>query len=179
MLGVSMNRPIRAGVVGLAVACVVSVPTTASAATKTFDDPAGDSGSATDIRTVTVTYEARLKVVATYPDSTLKGSFLRYWLNTAPKNPGPEYLVTVVPNSDSFGISKIKRFGQIHGQAVDCAGFRAKADIFSEKPRTWIRIPARCLGEPGRIAVAVQTRHGKQSDWVKAPQTFLAFVRQG
>lgn len=160
-----------------AVAATVLVAAPCLAASRSYTDPAGDSGKATDLRAVTVSYDARLRVTATYPGSSLKKSVLRYWLDTLPHNHGPEFLVVVVPNSDGSGILAIDDWGQIRGDPVDCAGFGAHADVFATRHKTWVGLPPSCIGAPHKVSVALQSRRGKSSDWVKDTRTYLPPVK--
>jgi hypothetical protein len=173
-----MRRLIKTALVGMGTVALMATTVNAHAAVGHFTDPSGDSGAATDIKRVDVGYGKRLTVIVRYPGSDLQGSILRYYLDTDRGNFGPEYLATVIPNSDIFGITKVENWKHPNqGTPVSCPGFRAFADAFNDgPPRTWVKIPPRCIGAPDAIRVAVRTKHGASSDWARAPRTFLPSV---
>lgn len=175
------SRPARtrtAAAIVAALAATMWAPGAAQAETRAFRDPAVDSGQATDLRRVIVKYEHRLRITATYPGDTLEGSVVRYWIDTRRRDPGPEYFVEVRPNSELGDLQRVDTWSTTGGEAVECPSLRAHADIFAEKPRTWLRVGARCLGSPGKVRVAVQTRDGASRDWVESRRTFTAAVHR-
>ena len=56
---------------------------------------------------------------------------------------------------------------------------RLRADIFTAKPVS-IRIPRRCLTNPGRVRVAVQFKDESMStvDWAVDHRTFAPWVKR-
>jgi hypothetical protein len=176
-----MRHLTRAGLSALATAALLTPMTAAEAADRSFSDPAGDSGRATDISRVDVSYsKKRLRVTARYPGSDLQGSNVRYWLDTD-KDRRPDVFVHIIPNSDGLFLMEVNGFNKpFSGDPIPCRGFRAWADIFDSRgKRTWVKIPSRCLGDPGKVRVAVQTKRGKASDWVRDVKTFLPGVKRG
>jgi hypothetical protein len=61
---------------------------------------------------------------------------------------------------------------------VDCPPLRAYADIFADKPRTWVSMRPNCVGAPGKVRVAVVTRDGASRDWVERRRKFTAPVHR-
>lgn len=175
-MSVRRSVGIALAAVSLTVGSVLSIASPAQASTRTFTDPSGDSGQATDIRTVRVKYAKRLTVVVTYPGSSLVGSRIHYFIDTARKNPGPEYALTVVPNSEISPLVKVSGFRDHRGEPVVCRGLRASADISSTRPRTSMSVPAKCITSPGKVRVAVRTKAAGGSDWARARRTFLGSV---
>jgi hypothetical protein len=162
-----------------ALAATALAPWAAQAETRKFGDPAGDSGEATDIRRVVVRYEHRLRITVRYPGDTLEGSSrVHYWIDTRRRNPGPEYFVEVLPNTELGDLLRVDTWSTADGEAVDCPSLRAYADIFAEKPRTWVSMRPRCVGAPGTVRVAVVTRDGASRDWVERRRTFTAAVHR-
>lgn len=147
----------------------------ANAEVKVFDDPRGDNGKAADIRTTFIDYGQKLIVVVHYPGSSLVNNKLRYYIDTDRSDVGPEYLATVIPNSDVFGITEVENWKRPNqGDPVECPGFRASADALNPGPkRTNIRIPARCIDAPDEVRVAVWFKRGASSDWARDVKRFL------
>lgn len=167
-----------AAVAAVAVMASLTVLQPAEADTRRFSDRAGDTSLPTDITTVRVSNGAELLEVAVRPGRVKFGDSFSYWLDTRAKNPGPEYKVGVVPNSDAFGLLRVGAFGQ-RGTPVPCEGLRATADVFAPE---WISIsvPRSCLRDPGKVRVAVKARYtdGGTSvvDWAPAKRTFFGWV---
>lgn len=145
--------------------------------TRTFYDKAGDTGVRADITKVRVTNGENIKV-AVRPGRLKIGDYFRFWLDTRPKNAGPEYLVEVYPNSDGFGLARVDAFGD-KPRPVRCDGLRATADIYAPD---WVSIsvPRSCLRDPGKVRVAVRGSYqysgGRIVDWAPAKRQFFAWV---
>jgi hypothetical protein len=175
-----MRRLIKTALAAGATAALMATTLNAHADVQIFDDPKGDSAHATDIRSTFIDYGQKLIVVVHYPGSSLANNVLRYYIDTDRSDVGPEYLATVYPNSDVFGITKVENWNKPNqGTPVRCPGFRALADGLNPGPkRTNVRIPARCIGAPDSVRVAVWFRHGASSDWAKATHKFLPTVNR-
>jgi hypothetical protein len=173
------TRVVRgSAVVGVTVLASLALLQPASADTRRFSDPNGDTGLPADITTVRVTNGSERVKVKARPGRVEFEDFFTYWLDTRPKNPGPEYRVDVVPNSDAFGLTRVDAFGE-QGTPVPCDGLRATAD--NSNPE-WISIsvPRSCLENPGKVRVAVKARYtdGDTSvvDWAPAKRKFFGWV---
>jgi hypothetical protein len=173
-----MRRLITTAIAAAATAALLTPTLDASAEVHVYDDPAGDSGKATDIRTTFIDYGQRLIVVVHYPGSSLEGSILRYYIDTDRSDVGPEYLATVIPNSDGFGLAAVEGWRKPNqGTPVECPGLRAHADALNPGPkRTNVRIPGSCIGGPDEVRVAVATKNGAAADWARDTRRFLAPV---
>jgi len=177
-----MRTLTRAGLTTLATAALISPALSAQAAEKSFRDPSGDSGRATDISRVDVKYDdKRLRVTARYPGSELTGSRVRYWLDTDRSDKGPEIFIDIIPNSDGLFMAEVEGWKKpFRGDPIECRGFRAWADGLNDAPkRTWMKVPSSCIDSPKKVRVAVQTKRGSSSDWVKDVNTFLPAVKRG
>ena len=161
-----------------AAALIATTLNPAHADVRVFDDPQGDSGNAADIKTTFIDYGKKLIVVVHYPGSSIENNKLRYYIDTDRSNKGPEYLATVIPNSDGLGIAKVNNWKRPNqGDPVDCPGFRAHADALNGGPaRTNVRIPARCIDAPDAVRVAVQFKRGASEDWARGEHRFLGSV---
>ena len=173
------TRVVRtAAVVGVTVMASLTLLQPASADTRRFSDPNGDTGLPADLTTVKVTNGSELVKVKARPGRVEFEDFFTYWLDTRPKNAGPEYRVDVVPNSDAFGITRVDAFGQ-QGTPVPCAGLRARADNSAPE---WISIsvPRSCLDNPGKVRVAIKARYTDEDtsvvDWAPAKRKFSGWV---
>jgi hypothetical protein len=167
-----------AAVLGVALVASLSALQPANAETRRFRDQAGDTGLSADITTVRVSNGPDLVEVAIRPGRVEFGDHFTFWLDTRPKNPGPEYKVGVLPNSDAFGMTRVGAFGQ-RGTPVPCDDLRATADHFAP---AWVSIsvPRSCLGDPGKVRVAVKARYVDGDagivDWAPARRTFFGWV---
>lgn len=158
-------------------AALITLPP-ASADIRRFTDRAGDTGLPADITTVRVDNGAELVTVRVRPGRVEFDDQFTFWLDTRPRNPGPEYRVGVQPNSDAFGMTRVDTFAD-QGTPVRCDELRATADHFSPG---WVSIsvPRSCLRNPGKVRVAVRARYtdGATSvvDWAPARRTFFGWV---
>lgn len=163
----------------LATALTVVATAPAEAQIAHFDDPSGDSGSVVDFTRATVAYNKVLRVAAAYPDSTLDiGTRINVWLDTKRADPGPEYRVSMLPNTDFLQITPVERFGGPAGDPVRCRSFRAHADVFDDSNRVWIKMKATCVDAPSSIRVAVEAKRRGDVEWIKARNTFLPRVQR-
>ena len=164
-----------AGVVVLA--SLLALPT-ASADTRRFRDAAGDTGLPADLTTVRVSNGTETVDISARPGRVEFGDIFVFWLDTRPRNAGPEYKVVVVPNSDAFGLVRVGAFGK-RGRPVPCDGLRATADHGAPE---WVSasVPRSCLRDPGKVRVAVKARYtdGDTSvvDWAPAKRRFFGWV---
>ena len=173
-------RAVRGGdaLLGLALLASLTALPSAEADVRRFRDAAGDTGLPADLTTVRVDNGADTVEVKARPGRVGFEDLFTFWLDTRPKNPGPEYKVVVVPNSDSFGLLRVDAFGQ-QGTPVPCDGLRATADNFTPE---WVStsVPRSCLRHPGKVRVAVKARYtdGDTSvvDWAPAKRTFFGWV---
>jgi hypothetical protein len=167
-----------AAVVGVALMASLSTLQPAHADTRRFTDRAGDTSLPADLTTVRVSNGPERLQVAVRPGRVQAGDYFAFWLDTRPRNAGPEYKVGVLPNSDGFGLVRVGAFGQ-QGTPVRCDGLRATADAFAPE---WVSIsvPRSCLRNPGGVRVAVKARYteGEQQvvDWAPARRRFFGWV---
>jgi hypothetical protein len=167
-----------AAVVGVTVMASLTVLQPAHADTRRFSDRAGDTSLPADITTVRVSNGAERLTIAIRPGRVELGDDFTFWLDTRAKNPGPEYKVGVVPNSDAFGLVRVDAFGE-RGTPVPCEGLRATADAFTPE---WVStsVPRSCLHDFGRVRVAVKARYANGDtsvvDWAPAKRKFFGWV---
>lgn len=177
---VPRDRRVRRGAAVVAVALLASLSAlpSAEADTRRFRDAAGDTGLPADLTTVRVSNGPDTVKITARPGRVEFEDLFVYWLDTRPKNPGPEYKVVVVPNSDAFGLLRVGAFGE-RGTPVTCDGLRATADHFTPD-RVSTSVPRSCLRNPGKVRVAVKARYtdGDASvvDWAPARRSFYGWV---
>jgi hypothetical protein len=160
----------------------------ASAATRSFADLTGDSGTAPDVVGATVRNPPRgsqNRLVVSIRHAGIPHTFVSFfiWFDTNTAHAGPEYRFRVIPNSE--GVFLLRWRGGWSGRSagkVNCPRLGAAADMFSDAP---VRVmgPRSCLGGAGRIKVAVLTRDDqppavsiRHTDWAPAARTFLRVV---
>jgi hypothetical protein len=179
-------RPLRSLIVtaaasAAAASLVVAGP--ASARTIVFHDRTGDTDAPSDITRVVVdnaTHGSRVIVTARM-GNMIAGDSATLWLDTAPRNAGPEYTLRIYPESDGFALRRVGTFAA-RGHAVRCTGLRAHAltgfhvtDRFS--------VPRACLRHPGKVRVAIKGRYQYATrivtDWAPRHHHFFGWVRRG
>jgi hypothetical protein len=167
-----------AAVVGLTLMASLTALQPAYADTRRFTDRAGDTSLPADITTVRVSNGAELIKVAIRPGRVEFEDQFTFWLDTRPKNAGPEYKVGVLPNSEAFGLLRVGAFNE-QGTPVRCDGLRATADHFTPE---WVSIsvPRSCLRHPGKVRVAAKARYTDGDttvvDWAPAKRKFFGWV---
>ena len=167
-----------AAVVGLTLMASLTALQPAYADTRRFTDRAGDTSLPADITTVRLSHGAELIKVAIRPGRVEFEDQFTFWLDTRPKNAGPEYKVGVLPNSEAFGLLRVGAFSE-QGTPVRCDGLRATADHFTPE---WVSIsvPRSCLRHPGKVRVAAKARYTEGDttvvDWAPAKRKFFGWV---
>lgn len=150
----------------------VAVLTPAQADTRTFRDKGGR------LTTVKVTHGGTNVTVAANVGPMEIGSYFTFWLDTNARNAGPEYKTEVYPNSDGLAVLRVGSFSD-KGTAIRCDGFRASADVFGPEVVT-IKVPRSCIGNPGRVRVAVRAYYEVPGpnviDWGPARRQFFGWV---
>ncbi len=166
-----------AAVVSAALLASASVLAPASAATTTVHD------KAPHLTTVVLTHgPANVKVKADVGPMAI-GSYFTFWFDTAPKNAGPEYKVTLYPNSE-IGERPVIRVGSFNdkGKGTTCDGLRGTADVYGSEFVT-LKVPRSCLGTPAKVRVAVRGYYAVPGpnviDWAPAYRTFSSWVATG
>ena len=147
----------RAGAVAAAAlipaACLVP---TASADIATFPDVGGH------ITSVRVSHGPKTVGVTAFDAEMTLTTFYRFWLDTNSDDPGPEYMVEVIPDSDGFGLATVANFAS-SGKAKRCDGLTALADT-SGPEYAKIVVPRSCLGTPSKVRVAVVAYYNEDDD---------------
>lgn len=144
-----------------------------------YDDPVGDS-TYVDISKVRVTHSNAVKVKVKSALPLDYSQTYGFWIDVGRGGSRPDYYVAFAANADfDDTLGKVRSFSDRRGRSIRCPKMRARADAFSPKPVS-IRIPRRCLGNPGRVRVAVEfddTEHGTE-DWSADRRTFGPWVKR-
>lgn len=153
-------------------------PAPAMADTEVFDDLVGDS-TFVDISRVRVVHRDSVIVRVRSAVPLTAGQLYAFWID-AGHGPQPDYYVSFRANTEFDEVLRIVRsFGSRRSQSVRCRGLRLRADIFTDKPVS-IRVPRRCLKNPGRVRVAVQFKDESADtvDWAADRRTFGPWVKR-
>ena len=153
-------------------------PAPAMADTKVFDDPVGDSAFV-DISRVRVIHRDSVIVRVRSAVPLSAGQLFAFWID-AGDGRHPDYYVDFRANAGFDEVlRRVRFFGDRRSRFVQCPGLRARADIFADKPVS-IRIPRRCLKNPGSVRVAVQFKDESMStvDWAADHRTFGPWVKR-
>ena len=153
-------------------------PAPAMADTKVFVDPIGDS-TFVDISRVRVVHRDSVVVRVRSAVPLAAGQVYAFWID-AGHGPRPDYYVDFRANTGFDEVlRRVRSFGDRRSRFVQCPGLRLRADIFADKP-VRIRIPRRCLKNPGRVRVAVQFKDEIMStvDWAADRRTFGPWVKR-
>ena len=167
------KHTVRAAAV--AAACLtasVALAPAASADTRTFKDKGGH------LTTVVVAHTSSKVTVTADVGPMDIGDYSTFWLDTDAQNSGPEYKAEVWPNSDGIHLLRVGSFSSA-GTAVDCDGFRARADVYGPEEVS-ITVPRSCIGKPPEVRVAVRSFYDVPGpdviDWGPATKKFFGWV---
>lgn len=157
--------------VGLAVLTVAVTAQPAAAVVRTFDDGGGY------LTTVRVRHGAENLRVKADVGAYEVGSRFVFWLDTDSDDPGPEYKISVFPNSEVAPLKAVETFAD-SGSDVSC-DYRASADAFGAHVVT-IVVPRSCLGTPDAVGVSIKARYAvpgpNVTDYGPARQEFFPAV---
>ncbi len=153
----------------------------ATAEVLTVED-AADNPDGVEVTAMRTAYKDRLRIVLEHeglPDDAAVEA--TYWLDTKPRNRGPEYRIRVAANSDVMLLEGVDRWND-DGKRQKCKRLSAKADAFSDDPIV-VRVHGACLGDPAKVRVAArvkQVRAGEKAevDWVPDKHTYTPWVRR-
>lgn len=126
----------------------------AQAASERFTDH--DGGAETAITSVRVhNGDARLSVYLRHRETM---HLDRVWLDTRPNDPGPEYRVSVLANSDyDDPLIEVESFDTNRGPSQRCPGIALHSDVYDNEPVSYVKIPQSCLAGPGKVRVAADS----------------------
>ena len=168
-------RHLSTWTLGLALAIC---PASAMADTEVFDDPVGDS-TFVDISRVRLVHRDSVIVRVRSAVPLTAGQVYAFWID-AGHGRGPDYYVDFRANAGFEEVlRRVRFFGDRRSRFVQCPGLRLRADILADKPVS-IRIPRRCLKNPGRVRVAVQFKDESMDtvDWAADRRTFGPWVKR-
>jgi hypothetical protein len=155
-----------------------TAPAPAMADSEVFDDPVGDS-TFVDISHVRVVHRDAVVVRVRSAVPLRTGQLFAFWID-AGHGRRPDYYVAFRANAGfDDAVGRVHGFGDRRPDLVQCPGMRARADIFADKPVS-IRIPRRCLSNPGSLRVAVRFKDENMNtvDWAVGRRTFGPWVKR-
>jgi hypothetical protein len=104
-----------------------------------------------------------------------------FWLDTNPNDPGPEYRVDALPNTEVIPLQKVANFDS-GGIDLKCSGLRVLADASDgdETPYAKIIVPRSCLGTPSKVRVSVVGFYETPTvtDWAPGERRFYPWVNR-
>jgi hypothetical protein len=162
----ALMRSFRSARLLLSIAFVIlAVAGPASAATRRFSDAADASGI--DIRSVRVHYGDWLRITAAQDGRVRLRQTYRFWVDTKPSNPGPEYYYMFHPNTDSGVFKKVDGFRDSTKQSVRCGrAWGGTADAFRPHQPVVALVSGRCLGDAATVRVSMRfTEENGSGDW--------------
>jgi hypothetical protein len=168
---------------GLATAAIVaSAAAPAVAQSRTFHDARGDVTASVDIQRVRVVNGSATKhavrIFVTQRDLR-PGDRTTVWLDTKPRNRGPEYRADGKANTNDLGLVRVNTWKD-PGKVVKAPRFVMHSDGNAPGDRTRFFIPRHAIGDPGAIRVSARAqRHGPQGvvrDWAPSAHTFYGWV---
>jgi hypothetical protein len=173
------------GFVGWAVAAGVAMGLgamgVAQADVARFVDANNDTSSSADIRVVQVDNTSTVRgkvIVRILQDKIRVGDSVEIFFDTRPRDPGPEFSIGGTFGSE-YGMNHRERWGAYGPFIPYRCGYRMKGDYTDG--RTRVAVPRKCLGNPGKIRVAVRVERGNpptSRDWARAPRTWLGWVHR-
>lgn len=171
------RRTVRAaGVTLLTLVLITLSAGLAIAGSRHFTDPNDARGI--DIRSVGVQYAHWLRVKASYDGRIRVGQTYAIWIDTNPRNRGPEFYFGNIPWSEVGSLQRVSGFGDKTKTLTTCA----KVDGgVNEQTRTigWA-VAGTCLGNPKRVRIAVQflRPNGSTSDWAPGFRRLYPWVHR-
>ena len=103
-----------------------------------------------------------------------------FWLDTNPNDPGAEYRVDVIPNSEVLPLMKVANFDS-PGIKIKCDGLRVQADAGNDDPLfAKIIVPRSCVGTPSKVRVSVVGFYSDPHivDWAPGEERFYPWVNR-
>ena len=106
----------------------------------------------------------------------------QFWLDTNSSDPGPEYRVDALPNTEVIPLMKVANFDSPGIKQPACTGLRVQADASDgdETPFAKIIVPRSCMGTPSRVRVSVVGFYEspRVTDWAPGERRFYAWVNR-
>lgn len=177
-------------VCAVAFAAVVGLVGPAAAETRVFFDATGETGGRfADITRVSVdnaTVGDRVIVRANVGRLRI-GDASHLWVSTSRRNPGPEYRMTVIPDSDGLWLDRMGDdfWGPVE-RRIACPGLRARSSASGgtadDPDHVRFSIPRSCIGSPARIQVALRHKYNAEvvrNDWAPGYKRFFGVVQAG
>ncbi len=157
------SRAAATTVLGLALALVGGG---AVADTRVVNDP--DDSRTIDIRKVRIVHgHDWLRVRVEHDGHVRAGQLYVFWIDTRPRNPGPEYYASFRPNAEVPPLQRVSGFGDRTKTSTGCEQVGGTADIMRPHQDVTFRVATACLHHPRRVRVSVHVfgTDGASRDW--------------
>ena len=165
----SLLRVAVAGVVALFGGLVTAQ--SAQADIRSFPDVGGH------ITSVRVSHGPSTVGITAYDADFHHDTYYKFWIDTIPGNPGPEYKAEIYPGSDVLYLKRVANFAS-GGIKFDCEGFQGFTETLHDS-YVKIIVPRSCIGTPPSVRVAVVGYYNENPDvvdWAPGEQRFYPWV---
>jgi hypothetical protein len=172
-----LQRIVAAAVATAAAVSLAAMP--ANAGSREFKD--GDRPGQ-DIASMDVWYSDSSLMIATDVGKIKARDLYTAWVDTNPKDAGPEYKMEMLPNSDYLDLRRVGSFSD-KGKVVtakQCPNFTGWADIFEESGWTAFEIDRKCLGNAKQVRVSFRAKFANKkvgTDWIPGGKKFTPWVK--
>lgn len=172
------------GCLATAVTLVLGLVGPAEADVRRFTDARNDTTNSNDIRWVRVDNSTanpnKVVVVVQTDDIGSSGCCavdeLKVFFDTKTADAGPEFSVILIQDYVMYRMEAWRRNGSYVSTSGGC-DYKVSRNLATDR---WRVVTTRdCLGDPGRIRVAVRTTRREprfSQDWARAPRTWLGWV---
>ena len=127
---------------------------------------------------VRVSHGPKAIAVTAYDQEMELTTFYRFWLDTDPADPGPEYKLEVYPDSDGPVLQQVTTFSS-PGKNVTCDDISA---IASPEGADYAKITVArsCMGTPSKVRVSVVGYYQTPTvtDWAPGEKKFYPWVNR-
>ena len=149
-----------------------------NAATRVFSDP--NDSPTIDIRKVHVSYRDWLRIRVEHDGRIAVGQVYAFWIDTRPRNPGPEYYDAFRPNAEVPQLERVSGFGDRTRTPVRCQKRNATANVGTPHADITFHVAGSCLGDPKRVRVSVHFVNADRSsaDWAPAARRLYTWVHR-
>src|SRR5262249_55674859 len=108
------------------------------------------------------------------------GQLYAFWIDTRPRNAGPEYYAVARPNGKAPVLDRVSGFGDRTKTPKKCGLIGGGANPDAPHAVVTFVVAASCLGDPKRIRIAIHflNADGSSADWAPAVRRFYPGVRR-
>ncbi len=167
-----MRSPLRAAATGAAAALAgLLTAQPAHADIQTFADVGGH------ITSVRVSHGPATVGITAYDADFHTDTYYKFWVDTNPGDPGPEYKVEIYPGSDVLHLMRVANFAS-GGIKFDCNGLQGFTETLHDS-YVKVIVPRSCIAGPPSVRVAVVGYYNENPDvvdWAPGQNRFYSWV---